>query len=58
MFGWNALALALKGQDIYSTGCAAEREGQNLFVLHIGVCVWHCVPIRAIIYQHLELNAQ
>ncbi|KAA6416796.1 MAG: hypothetical protein FRX49_13246 [Trebouxia sp. A1-2] len=26
MFGWNALALALKGQDIYATGCAAERE--------------------------------
>lgn len=30
MFGWNALALALKGQDIYATGCAAEREGDHL----------------------------
>ncbi len=30
MFGWNALALALKGQDIYATGCAAEREGMGL----------------------------
>lgn len=30
MFGWNALALALKGQDIYATGCAAEREGMPL----------------------------
>ncbi len=30
MFGWNALALALKGQDIYATGCAAEREGMSL----------------------------
>ena len=27
MFGWNALALALKGQDIYSSGCAEERTG-------------------------------
>lgn len=27
MFGWNALALILKGQNIYSTGCAAERAG-------------------------------
>lgn len=30
MFGWNALALTLKGQDMYATGCAAEREGERL----------------------------
>ena len=35
MFGWNALALTLKGQDIYSTGCAAEREGEHLLLFFI-----------------------
>ena len=27
MFGWNALALALKGQGIYSGGCDTELTG-------------------------------
>ena len=31
MFGWNALALALKGQEIYSGGCETERTGNDLF---------------------------
>ena len=50
MFGWNALALALKGQDIYSTGCAAEREGGHLllfFTLHL---LHH--PSQGCISQH------
>lgn len=29
MFGWNALALALKGQGIYSAGCEAELTGMD-----------------------------
>ncbi|KAL3151740.1 hypothetical protein ABBQ38_012718 [Trebouxia sp. C0009 RCD-2024] len=29
MFGWNALALALKGQNIYSGGCDTERKVVN-----------------------------
>ena len=29
MFGWNALALILKDQGIYSAGCAAERLGRT-----------------------------
>ena len=30
MFGWNALALALKGQSIYSGGCELERTGMHV----------------------------
>ena len=29
MFGWNALALALKGQGIYSGGCDTELTGMH-----------------------------
>lgn len=42
MFGWNALALALKGQNIYSGGCDTERKGMQ-------ACLW--AYIRSI-FQH------
>lgn len=33
MFGWNALALALKGQNIYSGGCDTEPKGMQCLPL-------------------------
>ncbi len=53
MFGWNALALALKGQDIYATGCAAEREGMPLiWAFLINTCMLSSCSL-----QHKEHGA-
>ena len=50
MFGWNALALTLKGQDMYATGCAAEREGEHLLLFFI-ICL-HYDPGHPYISQY------